>query len=115
MAGGDDPFGIGDDPAVVEEQVDVIFGGEKRAHVALEHEVRLHRPLDRLDHFPVRSVDQVAQPATDRLLPVGKRVDVIVDTRVSLIARTRRTHLPALLRARVSNQRVRVAMAEPVL
>ena len=25
----------------------------KRAQIALEHEVRLHRPLDRLDHFPV--------------------------------------------------------------
>jgi hypothetical protein len=54
--------------------------------VALEHEVRLHRPLDRLDHFPVRSVDQIARFRT------GSRQSVA-----------------ALLRAHVSDQGVRAS------
>ena len=54
------PFRIRHDPAVVQEQVHVVLGGEKRAHVALEHEVGLHGPLDRLDQFRVRGVNQIA-------------------------------------------------------
>ena len=46
VASGDDPVGIRDDGAVVEEYVDVVLGREERADVALEHEVRLPGPLD---------------------------------------------------------------------
>jgi hypothetical protein len=34
VAGGDDAVGVGDDAAVVEEQVDVVLGGEEGADVA---------------------------------------------------------------------------------
>src|SRR5215468_1645228 len=59
VAAGDDPFGIGDDGAVVEKHVHVIFGGQQRADVAREHEVRLPRPLDGLGDLVIGSVDQV--------------------------------------------------------
>lgn len=35
----DHPLRIRHDPAVVEDEVDVILRGEERAHVALEHEI----------------------------------------------------------------------------
>src|SRR5262249_22308230 len=45
---GDDAVWIGHDRAVVEEQVDMVLGGEQRAHVAVEDEVGPHPALDRL-------------------------------------------------------------------
>ncbi len=57
----------------------MILRGQERADVALEHEVRLPRALDRLDNVRVGEVDQLADRATDGLLPLGQRVDVGVD------------------------------------
>jgi hypothetical protein len=45
----------------------VILGGEECADVALKHEVRLHRALDRLCDVRVGCVDQVAQLIADVL------------------------------------------------
>ena len=64
MTTGDDPVGVRDDGAVVEEEVNVILGGEQSADVAVEHKVWLVAPLDRLGHIRVDAVDQVAKPAT---------------------------------------------------
>jgi hypothetical protein len=60
LPAGDDPLRVGDDRPVVEEEVDVIFGGEERTDVALEYEVGLDGALDRLCHLRVGGVDQVA-------------------------------------------------------
>ncbi|HYB86883.1 MAG TPA: hypothetical protein VEC76_08545 [Streptosporangiaceae bacterium] len=48
MAAGDDPFGIGDDAAVIKKDVDVILRRQQRADVALKDEVRLPGALDGL-------------------------------------------------------------------
>jgi hypothetical protein len=71
VSGGDDSFRVGDDAAVVEEQVDVVFRCEEGADVALENEVGLYRALDRLRDFGVGGMDQVAELLGDVLLPFG--------------------------------------------
>src|SRR5262249_7082294 len=58
---GDDAVCIGHDRAVVEEQVDVVLGGEQRAHVAVEDEVGPHPALDRLLDVGICGVDYLAQ------------------------------------------------------
>src|SRR6266446_859898 len=58
VAGRDDPVGIGDEAAVVEEHVDMVLGGEQRADVALQHEIRLAGALDGLCYLGVGAVDQ---------------------------------------------------------
>src|SRR5437868_1751755 len=85
LTGGDDAVRIGDDAAVVEEEVDVILGGEQRADVALEDEVRLHAAFDRLDDFRVGAVDQIAELLAELLLPVGQPRDIAIDSRIALI------------------------------
>lgn len=57
MSGGDDPFRIGDDAAVVEEDIDVVLCGQERVDVALQYEVRLTGALDGLGDFRVCGVD----------------------------------------------------------
>jgi len=74
-------FGIRDDRAVVEEDVHVIPGGQQCADVALQHEVGLHLPFDRLLDLQIGGVDELADLVADGLLPVGQRVDVLVDAR----------------------------------
>ena len=78
-------FGIRDDPAVVEEHVHVILGGQQRADVALQHEVGLHLPFDRLLELRVGGVDEVADLMADGLLPAGQRIDVLVDARIAVV------------------------------
>src|SRR5687767_12438857 len=39
VAGGDDVFGVRDDGAVVQEDIDVVLGGQQSAHVAVQDEV----------------------------------------------------------------------------
>src|SRR4029453_19577327 len=85
-AAGDDPLGVGDDGAVVEEDVDVVLRRQQGGDVALQDEIGLPGALVGLDHLWVGGVDQVADLAADRLLPVGQRVDVRVDTRVGRVA-----------------------------
>ena len=70
LSGGDDPFWVGDDAAVVEEEVDVVLGRKEGADVSLEDEVGLHRALDRLADLWVGAVDQVAELLAGVLLPV---------------------------------------------
>ena len=60
----------------------MVPGGEQRADVALQDEVRLPGPLDGLDDLGVGGVDEVAHLAADPLLPRRQRVDVGVDARV---------------------------------
>ena len=82
VAAGDDPFGIRDYGAVVEEHVDVVLRGQQRADVALQYEVRLTGALDGLGYLRVSGVDQVAYLAADGLLPVGESVNVGINARV---------------------------------
>ena len=49
-----------------------MFRREQRADVALQDEVGVHGPLDRLLDLRVRLVDQVAHLVADRLLPVAR-------------------------------------------
>ena len=70
VTAGDDAFRVRHDAAVVQEDVDVVLRGEQRADVAVEHEVRLDRPLDRLLDRGVRLMDEIAHPLADLLLPV---------------------------------------------
>jgi hypothetical protein len=63
----------------------VILGGEECADIALKHEVRLHRALDRLCDVGVGSVDQVAQLMADVLLSVRQPGNVVVDAGVSCV------------------------------
>ena len=69
VSAADDSFGVRNSRAVVKEKVDVVSGGEQRADVSLENEVRLHGALDRLCHVWIGCVDQVAQLPTQLLLP----------------------------------------------
>jgi hypothetical protein len=61
VTGRDDALGVRDDRAVVEKEVDVISGRQQRTNVSLKHEVRTHRPFDRLDDLGVSSVNQVTE------------------------------------------------------
>jgi len=49
----------------------VVLRGEERGDVALKDEVRLDRPLDRLLDLGVSLVEEVADAAQGRALPVG--------------------------------------------
>src|SRR5215510_2656828 len=69
VASSDDSFRIRHNASVVEKDVDVILGREKRANVAVEHEVRLDTALDRLGDRRIGSVDELTNATTDRLLP----------------------------------------------
>ena len=47
----------------------MIFGRKQCADVALEHEIRLHPPLDGLNHLRVDGMDKIANLLADLLLP----------------------------------------------
>src|SRR5262249_43485666 len=79
---GDDAVCIGHDRAVVEEQVDVVLGGEQRAHVAVEDEVGPHPALDRLLDAGICGVDYLAQFAAQAGLPGGQGLDIGVHARI---------------------------------
>jgi hypothetical protein len=80
VATGNDSLRIGHDPTVVEKDVDVVLGRQQGADISLQDEVGLNSPLDRLLDFGVDLVDQLANFLTDRLLPHGESIDVIVDS-----------------------------------
>ncbi len=84
------PSGSGTIAAVVEEHVDVVLRRQQRTDVAVEDEVRLDGALDRLLDLGVGTVDEVPDPAADLPLPVGQRVDVLVDPRVPGVGHGRR-------------------------
>ena len=65
----------------------MVSGGDQRAYVALKREVGLYRSLDRLAYLWVSGVDQVAKLLADLPLPVGQRVDVIIDALIFVIDR----------------------------
>jgi hypothetical protein len=81
-----DAFGIRNDRPVVEENVDVVLRGQQRADVALEHEIGLHPPLNGLFDFRINSMHKITDLLADDLLPLGERVDVLVDPRILLIS-----------------------------
>ena len=58
---------------VVEEEIDVIRGGQQRADVAFEDEVGLHGAFDRIFDLCVCSPDEVSQITADLLLPGWER------------------------------------------
>ena len=67
---------------VVYKQVDVIFGRQQRADVAVEHEVRLNRTLNRLLNLRISGMDQIAEITTELGLPIRKPIDEYVDTTI---------------------------------
>lgn len=80
-----DTLRIRDDAAVIKEDINMVFGGEQCADVALKHEVRLACALDSFCYLGVGSVDQCANFATDLLLPLRKGIDIGVDARIGRI------------------------------
>jgi hypothetical protein len=72
VAAGDDAVGIGHDRAVVEEDVDVVLGGQQCTDVAGQDEVRLAGALDGLLDRGFRRVDEVPDLPADVLLPFGQ-------------------------------------------
>jgi len=58
----------------------MVLRREQRDDVALEHEVRLDGPLDRLLDLGVGLVDDVPNLPADPPLPVRQGIDVGVDT-----------------------------------
>ena len=85
VSAGDDVVGVRDDQAVVEEQVDVVLGGEEGAHVAVEREVRLNAAFDGLFDVGFGFVDEIAQLTADVALPVREGAEVGVDSRVARV------------------------------
>ena len=60
----------------------MVLRGQQGADVALQHEIRTIRALDRFDDLGIGRVNQLADLPADGLLPLGKRLDVRVDTLV---------------------------------
>src|SRR5205807_3955407 len=77
-----DPVRIRHDASVVQEHVDVVLGRQQGADVSLQHEVRLPGALDGFGYVLVDAMNQFANLATDRLLPIGQRFDVGINPRV---------------------------------
>ena len=95
----------------------MVLGTEQRAYVAINHKVGPHAPLDGLGHPRVGGVNQIAELATHRLLPLGQRVDVVIDPLVGLVPRRSRAHDTTFeMRDAVELQRVQElgARAPPV-
>ena len=82
----------------------MVPGGQQRADVAVEDEVGLDRPLDRLLDIGVGRVHEVADLAADVALPVGQRVEVGVDPGV-LQVRQSTVVLPSLAQPSISEER----------
>ena len=64
----------------------MVLRGQQCADVALEHEVRLHSPLDSLNDFRIDSVYKITDLLADVLLPLRQRVNVFVDPRIFLVS-----------------------------
>ena len=81
----------------------MVLRGQQRADVALEHEVGLHGPLDRLADLRISRVREFPNLPADLLLPGGQRVDVGVHPRIPLTGHRRPpgpTSCPGPLRLR---------------
>jgi len=62
------------------------LGCQQRTDVAVEDEIGLHTPFDRLEDVRVRGVHELAHLMTDVALPLRQGVDVVVHARVGLMA-----------------------------
>ena len=87
VSAGDDALWVGDDRAVVQEDIDPGLRRQQRADVTFERKIRLAGALDGLLHLRIRRMDQVADLLADGLLPVGQGFDVSVDPWVSVVPR----------------------------
>src|SRR5829696_10169684 len=96
MSRGDDPLGVGNDPAVVQEDVDMILRREQRADVPFTHEVGPHFALDRLLDPRIGGVNEVTHPVANLLLPGGQGTDIRVDARVLRVAHCQATTIVAI-------------------
>ena len=63
----------------------MILGRQQRGDVAVQHEIRLNGPLDRLDHLGIGGMHEIPDLLADLLLPVGQLVDVGVDPGVLVV------------------------------
>src|SRR5262249_49934693 len=111
VASCDDSFWVGDDRAVAEEEVDVVFGGEQRADGALEHEVGLNGALDRLDDLGVGAVDEFTESLANLFLPFRELADVHVDARVALVCSGGAAHSQSPTIADITRERCRSGRA----
>ena len=85
VAGGDDALRVRRDAAVIHEDVDVVLRGEQRADIAIEVEMGLDGVLDLLEHIGIGRVEELADLLADLSLPLGQRIDVVVDARIDHI------------------------------
>ena len=85
MAGGDDALGIGNDRAVVEEDVDVVLRRQQRADVALQHEVRSVGELDGLDDIDLAVI--LTGKTFDNGLLCSSVYSVVVDEAIAAEAK----------------------------
>jgi hypothetical protein len=76
VSAGDNSLRVGHDATIVKEYIDVVFGGQQGADVALEHEVWLARALDCFNDLGIGGVNQLANLAADLLLPGGQGSDI---------------------------------------
>src|SRR5262249_47870976 len=67
---------------VVDEKINVVFGGEKCADIALERKVGSVGKLDSFYDFRLCLVDELAYLIANCLLPIRKRVYIFIDTSV---------------------------------
>ena len=79
VSAGDEACGVGDDPTVIEEDVDVVPGRLEGADVAVQSEVGAVAAFDGFGNCRVGGVGQLADLLTDGLLPVRETADVGVD------------------------------------
>jgi len=63
----------------------VVLGGEKGTHFALEDEIGLDAPLDRLLDVGIGLVDEVPDPFEDLALPVGQGSEEALEARGSFV------------------------------
>src|SRR5260221_6533567 len=80
----DDALGIRCD-GVVDKDVDMVPGGEQRANVAIQREVWPVGALDSLGEVRVGGMHQIPHAAANVLLPVGERIDIVVDTGIGVV------------------------------
>src|SRR5437660_215014 len=79
----DDAFRIGCN-RVIYEDVDVILGAEQCTNVTVQNKVRLLTTLNRFSYFWVGSMHKISYFAANILLPIRKRMYILVNTRIGV-------------------------------
>jgi len=70
---------------IVDENGEMILRSQQRADVAMQRKIGLLGALDGLGHLRISGMHQISHLATNLLLPARERLNVFIDTGVSLI------------------------------